>query len=268
MNMKGISPKLYGFSSQIIHFAGIPIFFFIFSMIYNPMGIREFLDKGWGGTDFHITIISTIILLCLVGTRLMMYFIRKHLNLTKILYLGWCIAEIIVCTLFAALYLWLMFRMDRSYFMMAGAFLKYTMSILVYPYLIAYLFLKSEGLEENPQPAEDGIIRFKDSSQKLKISIAASAVLYLEAKENYVKIWYKDGEKTKSYTLRNTMKRTEELVTSHGMVRCQRAYCVNPAHVKVLRKDQSGFIFADLDQDGCPSIPVSKTYYESLSALL
>lgn len=266
--MKGIASRLYSFSSQIVHFVGVPVFFFLFVMIYSPLDVKEYMDNGWGGTDFNMTIVSTIILLCLVGMRLMMYFLRKHLQLSHLLYLGWCVAEILLCALFSALYLWLMFRMDRPYFMIAGRMILYLFATLVYPYLIAFLYFTATSLEDTPKESEDGIIRFKDSNQKLKISIAASAVLFLEAKENYVKIWYKDGERTKSYTLRNTMKRLEEVVSSHGLIRCQRAYCVNPAHVKILRKDQSGFIFADLDQSGCPSIPVSKTYYDTLSSLL
>ena len=36
----------------------------------------------------------------------------------------------------------------------------------------------------------------------------------------------------------------------------------------ILRRDKEGLIFADLDVEGCPSIPVSKPNYDKLSSLL
>ena len=39
-------------------------------------------------------------------------------------------------------------------------------------------------------------------------------------------------------------------------------------HVTVLRKETGGQVYADLDEEGMPSIPVSKKYYDSLANLL
>ena len=54
----------------------------------------------------------------------------------------------------------------------------------------------------------------------------------------------------------------------HGLVRCHRSYFVNPAHVELLKKDESGYALAHLDCDGAKNIPVSKKYYDSLVSLL
>ena len=142
--------------------------------------------------------------------------------------------------------------------------------VLVFPYLIVEFgtIIYAKNREAAEPVADDNLIRFKDSNQKLKLAVAASSLLYVEANENYVNIVYLDGESVKKYQLRSSMKRLEDMLHKQGLQRCQRAFFVNPSHVTVLRKDASGFVFADLDTPGTPPIPVSKTYYDSLVALL
>lgn len=61
------------------------------------------------------------------------------------------------------------------------------------------------------------------------------------------------------------MTRLQPVLEKHDIVRCQRKYCVNPQHVKVLRKDKEGMITAELDCKGLRAIPVSPKYYEELN---
>ena len=63
-----------------------------------------------------------------------------------------------------------------------------------------------------------------------------------------------NADRVREYTLRGSMKSLAESAPSQVLVRCQRSYFVNPAHVKVLWKDKEGFIFADLDVPDLPSI--------------
>ena len=63
------------------------------------------------------------------------------------------------------------------------------------------------------------------------------------------------------------MKRIEELCEKNGIVRCHRSYFVNKTHIKALQKDKDN-IYAILDEPATERIPVSKNYYDHLSALL
>ena len=63
--------------------------------------------------------------------------------------------------------------------------------------------------------------------------------------------------------LRNTLKNMEPMLEEHYMVRCHRSYIVNICKVKILRKEKEG-LFLELDQEGIPDIPVSKTYAERI----
>ena len=98
--------------------------------------------------------------------------------------------------------------------------------------------------------------------------LSADAILYLESEENYVHIVHLDGGKVKDYELRSSMKALEETLEQHGLVRCHRSYFVNPSHVTLVKKDPSGYALARLSHEGIKDIPVSKRYYDSLTALL
>ena len=64
------------------------------------------------------------------------------------------------------------------------------------------------------------------------------------------------------------MKALDELCQDNGMVRCHRSYYVNPSHIKVLRKEKEGVIYAELDAQEVIHIPVTKRYYDRLSEML
>ena len=120
--------------------------------------------------------------------------------------------------------------------------------------------------DEKEVPEED-LMRFQDTTGRLKLVIAHDVILFIEAKENYVTIYYLDGNKVKEYSLRQSMRGIEDLMQKHGIIRCQRSYYVNPRHVTVLRRDKEGFIWAEIEAGG-RQVPVSPKYYEELSKIL
>ena len=111
-------------------------------------------------------------------------------------------------------------------------------------------------------------MRFYDDKHNLKIVLMPEAILYITAEENYVNIFYQDNGKLRNYVLRSSMKALDELCQDNGMVRCHRSYYVNPSHVKVLRKEKEGIIYAEMDASEIIHIPVSKRYYDRLAELL
>ena len=81
-------------------------------------------------------------------------------------------------------------------------------------------------------------------------------------------IFYTENGKLRTYVLRSSMKALEELCQDNGLVRCHRSFYVNPAHVKVLRKDKEGIVYAELDDKDVMHIPVTKRYYDNLAEML
>ena len=260
--------KIYRrFIPQLLHMLILPLFFFAFMLIYRPFDAPDLIGREWYGV--HLTIISCIILVSTVLTRLLYYLLPLKINYT--LYVLWCFAEMIFISFFAALYLWLVLKKPDQYFNILAQVTEISIFTLVIPYSILALSLRIYDYhksEDNKLDVSVHRLRFYDDKHNLKIVLTADSILYIAAEENYVNINYIDNEKVRNYVLRSSMKSIGELCQENGLMRCHRSFYINPSHVKVLRKDKEGFVLAELDASGVRNIPVSKRYYEKLSDLL
>ena len=258
------------FAPQIIYIIALPAFFICFMLVYTPAWCLDFLPIGRFGYYFHITMLTCIVAGGAGLGRSILYVLRRKIN--KNLYYAWCLLEVVVTSLFMGLYIWLMSRMETAYF--PAVAYSFTMVALtsIYPYTVIHLALLLQYRRKKTEEAErepDDRIRFYDSRKNLKFAAMVSSIYYISADENYVNINYMDDTgKTRSYVLRSSMKSIEELCSFHSLVRCHRSYIVNPKHVRILRKDQKGLVFADLDTPQSTSIPVTKRYYDNLAELI
>ena len=255
------------FIPQLLHVIVLPIFFFTFMLILRPKGIVEFLGNDWFGV--HLTIISCITLLSAGVARTVYYFIPMKLNYT--LYVLWCLAEIVFMSFFTALYLWLVFDKNMLYFEFLTSSFQFLFLSLVFAYVILGLSMRIYEFHHKEYSLDDNVaqrMRFYDQQHNLKIVLTAPSILYIAAEENYVNIFYNENGRVRSYNLRSSMKAIDELCQDNGLMRCHRSFYINPAHVKVLRKDRDGIMYAELDADDVRHIPVSKKYYDHLSDML
>ena len=246
----------------------IPSFFLAFTTLYRPERMIRFFEMGRDIFSFNVTIVSCIMLGVMALSRTIMLLSSRLAPLNQRGYLFWQVGELVAMGLFSALYITLMSQGQYTYYNVVGICLLYLFIILIYPYTILGLCWHIVAIRESEIVEDDSLIRFHDNQKQVKIIIASSAVIYIESKENYVVIHYKDGERIREYTLRSSMIALEELLTKHGIVRCQRSYYINPAFVKVLRKDKEGMISAELTLNDQKAIPVSPRYYDALTALL
>ena len=254
-------------SALLLHAAVLPIFFFTFMLTYRAFDINKLIPYEWFGV--HLTIISCIVLLCISLTRVLYYFIPSAGNIA--LYIFWCLTEIVFASFFVALYLWLVLDNGMQYFEVVAYALKYLFFTLIFPYVILDMSLVIHDYRRklmNPEVHAPNRMRFYDSQHNLKLVLMPQSVLYIAAEENYVTIYYEEREKVREYLLRSSMKALDELCQENGLVRCHRSYYINPTHVKVLRKDKDGIMYAELNNDELRDIPVSKTYYGKLSEML
>ena len=167
----------------------------------------------------------------------------------------------IFASFFVALYLWLALHRDSAYFDVFAVSFNYLFMIMIYPYSILGLSMRIYEYHTKRE-------KFYGGKHNLKIVLTADAVLYISAEENYVNIFYLENSRVRNYVLRSSMKALDELCQDHGLIRCHRSYYVNPAHVKVLRKDKEGVVYAELDANDLMHIPVTKRYYDRLSEIL
>ena len=263
--MAKIPSSLLSVVTMLVHIFAIPIFFLGFILIYESQWTMEFLDAG-NGDVFNTLMLTSILIGVLCVSRIPITVVRAHLNMSWWKYSLWSLAEMMVFACFAALYMALVYG-DYGYFPALGKCLQLTFSILPYPYIV-FALLFAYIFPDEKDVSEENLVRFADSTGRLKLVIAHDVILFIEAQENYISIHYLEGEKLKEYSLRQSMRGIETLMDKHGIIRCQRSYFVNPRHVKVLRRDKEGFIQAELDVPNSRPVPVSPKYYEQLSKLL
>lgn len=247
------------------------VFFLVFTIVYNPFDMSEDLDMGRGLFTFNVSIFFAILLVVHSGMRLILRTFRNSKKFSWGVYIAWCVGEIFIPSIFVSLYTTLISNGDYQFLdTLFRICLPNIFLILIFPYIIltlGFALAAAAESEEDKSVADDSLIRFYDVYHKPKLVIAAKAILYIKADENYISIWYSDNGRPVKYSLRASMNSIEDCCTRQGLVRCQRSYFVNPEHITILRKQQ-GWIFADLDTEGVPSIPVSKRYYDKLANLL
>lgn len=252
-------------TAMLMHILALPVFFLGFVLIYQIQWIQAFLNV------VHEPTVNTLLLTCiLIGvmvlSRVPMTILRARMHMSWWQYTIWSLGEIFVFSCFAALFVALLYG-DYGYFPALGECLRMSFATISYPYIIFAMLLALVRPDEVDVNEED-LVRFADSTGRLKLVIAHDVILYIEAQENYVSIHYMEGEHKKEYSLRQSMRGIEDLMERHGIIRCQRSYFVNPRHVKVLRRDKEGMIQAELDIRDIKPVPVSPKYYEELSKML
>ena len=277
--MKTSNSLLGKYSNQLWYIIMIPLFFLVFVIIYKPFHIDDsllgdypqiFADPS-GRYQFNIAMIMCILLLVLVLSRTLLFILRRPLSGEKSNYYLWMAGEFLAMSLFTALYVALIAKGEVTYFNALLYSFIYLFTVLVYPYALITLALHLRAARASKTETVDDTtsrVRFYDDKHTLKFVIAASAILYIEAQENYVRIHYIDADQVKNYQLRATMKKIEESMTSNGLVRCHRSYFVNPRHIHALRKDKDNYIFAEIDDLAHTAIPISKKYYDEVSERL
>ena len=263
--MTKIPASLISIKTVLIHIFALPVFYLGFILIYGSAWIDRFLDTGLG-IVFNTLMLTSILLGVLVISRFSMQAVGRQGRLSWWQYAIWSFGEVFIFSCFAALYMALVYG-SYGYFPALGVCLRMSFAVISYPYIILALLVAFIRPDEDQVPEED-LVRFADSTGRLKLVIAHDVILFIEAQENYISIHYLEGEKMKEYSLRQSMRGIEELMEKHGIIRCQRSYFVNPRHVKVLRRDKEGFIQAELDIHNSKPVPVSPKYYEQLSKML
>lgn len=263
-------PKTY--AVHLVYVFLLPLFFISFSFLYDPFGIQDFYVAGGKPFAFHIVMLTCIQIVYLAISRLVLFLLHRRLTLLWWHYLVWCVFEVLGIACFMALYTTLFFGHALPFFPALSHCLCFSYMIFIYPYLILTLIRicinLSADLDARGAVKEDELVKFYDEHKKLRMTIDPEAVLYVAAEANYLKIYYIESGRIKEFMLRNSMKSIEGNNSAKFLVRCHRSYFINPHRVRVLSRSRDGYIFAELDQESLPPVPVSKQYYDRLSDML
>lgn len=245
------------------------VFALAFINIYNPFrvsqdGIMLFL--------YSSLVILTGMLVVLIS-RVIMYFYIKHRSLNYWQYILWVVAEILVMAFVYAIYVKFILANPRDFMEVFSISVKNTSLVILLPYTILWLFfswqdksIKLQELQDKDEPMTKpavGMIPFNDEKGTLRLSVQHEDLLYLEAADNYVTVYFKDKGKLRKFMVRNSMRAFETQFYESRIIRCHRSYMVNLDKIRIIRKEKDG-LHLELDMDPAISLLVSKTYIQDV----
>lgn len=127
--------------------------------------------------------------------------------------------------------------------------------------LIAYqLYDQKFDLQIDNTPPE---MAFSSENGKDEIKLRPEHLLFIKSDKNYLEIFYRQEESTKSHLVRNRMKRVEDsYADSPYLKRCHRSYLVNPTTIdKIIQ--QKGKYQVHIGEH---IIPVSESFADTFSS--
>jgi hypothetical protein len=124
----------------------------------------------------------------------------------------------------------------------------------------------NKKLKEN-KSIEEKLVHFESDYVKDNLSIKVSFLMLIRSANNYIEVFWKEGERVKSQMIRTSLLKAELLLKEHKFIfKCHRSYMVNINFIDKIEGNIQGYklFFESLDF----SIPVSKNFAYKLKELI
>ena len=279
---KPIPAFIYSKANQIFMILFVPLFALIFIGTYRPFDfdrIGDILNAHINISNETIILLSALIMVLsgmaigAISRAIMGHYTKRH-QLTYLGYIIWILAEIgVMATLFT--FFTLFTDTDKSLPELLRNSYVNTALIVLIPYTLSYILfvlrdkmreLKAlrQQIEMDETVLQKAYIQILDEKGEMRLSIRRENLVLIESADNYVCVYYINGDKSKKTMVRNTLAKVADHLNGTRIVRCHRSYMINLDHVKVLHRDKEG-VFIELGIEGVPDVPISKTYAENIT---
>ena len=275
--LKPIPSFVYSKANQIFMILFVPLFALAFIVIYRPTLFESISERIGASTSLSHETVTLIVafILILSGmalsalSRMIMSAYTKRHKITYIGYIVWIVSEVVVMATIFSLFS-LFTHTDKSMLeVLRNSFVNTALMVLI-PYTLSYIVfvlrdkmseLKKlrQQIERDETVLQKAYVQILDEKNEMRLSIRRDHLVLIESADNYVCIYYLNGDKTKKTMVRNTLSRVAEHLSGSRIVRCHRSYMVNLDHAKVLHRDKEG-VFIELGIEGMPDVPISRTY--------
>ncbi|MCQ2228343.1 MAG: LytTR family transcriptional regulator [Bacteroidales bacterium] len=260
------------------------IFSLVFINIFEPYNSRAWLHDM---SDFKYFVLSSVLVLLGMAvvaiSRVIMYrkFGSKGHRLRLWQFLLWVAAEILAMSLTFSIFEMTAMRDERCFLDLIRIALRNTSFVLLLPYSVLWLYFSWDDknkrllrINESYNSGDDAsakdklmMINFYDSKGDIKFSVKLLDLMYIKGADNYITVYYKDGQKLSSVMIRNTMKQAEADLKPKGIIRCHKSYMVNSKHIKTLERKDGG-VMIRLEAPLPLQIPITKSYVKDVYELL
>ncbi len=124
----------------------------------------------------------------------------------------------------------------------------------------------SKKLRDN-KTIQDKIVYFNSDYQKDSLAIKVSLLLYIRSANNYIEIFWKEGDVIKNQMVRCSLLSAEENLKEHKFIfKCHRSYMVNINYIDHIEGNSQEYkLFFENIQT---PIPVSKNSVDKLKELI
>ena len=124
----------------------------------------------------------------------------------------------------------------------------------------------NKKLKEN-KLIQEKIVVFDSDYQKDKLSLKVSILLFVRSANNYIEVFWKEGDSFKSQMVRCSLTKAEEALKEYKFIfKCHRSYILNKNFVEKVEGNSQGYkVF--LENINFP-IPVSKNFVQKLNEIL
>jgi hypothetical protein len=248
-------------------------FALVFINIYSPFNVSSLFHVTKLQLLFYSSLVILTGVLVVVISRVILYHIvKRKIKVSLGNYFVWIAAEVFSMSMFYVIYEITYLNETRSFWDLYKLSIQNTALVLLLPYSISWLYFswidKNRQLEKLSSGSEGipelkDMLPFKDEKGVMRISVKTSDLLYLQAADNYVTIFYIYQQKQAKYMLRASLKQIESELGYSPFIRCHRSYMVNFEKVKIIRREKDG-LKLELEAPVPLEIPVSKTYMEDV----
>lgn len=279
--LKPIPQFIYSRANQITMILFVPIFALIFINIYRPLDFDRIDDSFLKGLNISRDMsIQLIALMMVIGgmavAAISRWILRFYTNRRPISYIGyivWILGEI--CVMASIYTLVVLFTdTDKSITELFNNFFVKTTLILLIPYTMCYTYFVwqenrrelrnlRKQIDRDETVLQKAYIQILDEKGEMRLSIRRENLLLIESADNYVCVYYLNGDKTKKSMIRNTLSRVADHLQGSRIVRCHRSFMINLDHAKILHRDKEG-VFIELGIEGVPDVPISRTYADNV----
>lgn len=279
--LKPIPKFIYSRANQIFMVLFVPFFALIFINLYRPLDFDRIDDSFLQAFDISREARVQLIALTMVlggmviaaGSRAIMGFYTKRYTMTYIGYIVWIFGELLAMVTALTLATLLTDTTKTITEIFRNSFVK-TFLIVFIPYALCYIYfiwqenmreLKElrKQIERDETVLQKAYVQILDEKGEMRLSVRRENLVLIESADNYVCVYYLNGDKTKKTMVRNTLGRVAEHLNGSRIVRCHRSYMINLDHAKVLHRDKEG-VFIELGIEGLPDVPISRTYADNI----
>ncbi len=124
----------------------------------------------------------------------------------------------------------------------------------------------NKKLEEN-KSIDNKLVHFQSEYAKDNLSIKVNLLVLIRAANNYIEVFWMEGEKIRNKMIRTSLKNAEELLKDYDFIfKCHRSFMVNTHYIDKIEGNIQGYkiYFENVDF----TVPVSKKFAYKLKQLV